>query len=227
MIKTVLGLLLFALAVINYSSLHTKGVEYTYNLRSVIVYLVLGTVLFIVKAIYNTLVVLGYVGDHADTILISYTITSIFGLTVCMGLIVDLYRNRALSLNKEGFNAIMHVIIISLFIDEVHASIPATILIFVVIILTFVTGVCAVLLVDYSRKLYELVDFVDISSSLRILMFSCMLYGVVGVVSDFQFKNVHAFLLAFYLSLLISFAYLLKELMDKYIKPLMNLEQLK
>ncbi len=227
MIKTLLGLLLFTLAVINYSSLHTKGVEYTYNLRSVIVYLVLGMVLFIIKAIYNTLVVLGYVGDYADTVLVSYLITSIFGLAVCMGLIVDLYRNRALSLNKEGFNAIIHVMVISLFIEDVHASIPATILTFVVIILTFVTGVCAIFLVEYSRKLYELVDFVDISSSLRILMFSCMLYGVAGIVSDFQFKNVHAFLLAFYLSLLVSFAYLLKELMDKYIKPLMNLEQLK
>ena len=102
MIKTLLGLLLFILAVINYSSLHTKGVEYTYNLKSVIVYLVLGTVLFIIKAIYNTLVVLSYVSDHADTVLVSYLITSIFGLAVCMGLIVDLYRNQALSLKQGG-----------------------------------------------------------------------------------------------------------------------------
>jgi len=218
MIRLVLGLMLFVLATINHSTLYTNVELYNFRVKRVAIYSVVACILILFQGILGlSIVVFGIDPIYHSTIIFSAILALLVYINVDL---MRLLQLECISLRKEGFEAMIYTVVIHLFLYHTHVVFTRIVVIVVVASLTTIIAFATFYLWKYASDISKLVEFVDIKESAKAFTFSCMLIAVTGIVLDTcKFMGCGSIVISL-ISLLITYALLLKELMVKYVQPM-------
>jgi len=227
MIRFTLGLILFTLSALNHSSLYLNEYSYGLKVKRIVLYNAILFILIVLQGLTGLITISPIQTAFDREIRLAHTFV-IFSAILLLGIVINinvLYKirvNYGISLRREGFEAIMYVLVINLVVFHVHTAIPRLLVIIVVSILSIIMAIVTVFLWKYARDISNLVEYVDLMNTGKLFTFTCMLFGCAGMVCDLYRGMLCGILLVSLVSLIITYLYMLKELFVKYIKPMIK-----
>jgi len=130
-----------------------------------------------------------------------------------------MYRSGGIELKKEGFECFIYAPVLYTFARDFYVFIPTLIIAVLNFILVIIIFLSSFYLMNYSRRLHELVEFVEIPKFLKLVAFGYTIYGLSGVLLYLNILGMELLMIMSYIVIMISFLYLLRDLMNKYVKP--------
>jgi hypothetical protein len=129
-----------------------------------------------------------------------------------------------LSIRKACFEALIYTIVLVDLAFKIHTYVPRWVSITVISILTVILLFLIVYSIGYSKKLFVLVDYVDLTKSAKAFTFSSALFGCGSIVLDLRRNVACTITVVVMLSFLITYLVAFVELVNKYIKPLKDVQ---
>ncbi len=224
MIRFVIGVILFTLSTINHSSLYAEQNSNILDIHKFVRYSIASVILIVIQGVLGLCIVLIKLNPVYHTI-ICFSIILILLIMLNLELIITFYKNNCLSLRREGFEAVIYSIVITLLLYHVHSIMFKGVMIIIVSALTVIMLSATIFLWKYLKDLSKLVDTVNIGESMKIFTFASMLFGITGILSDL-YKNMScSVLIASIFTVLVAYVYVLKEVYVKYLKPLEGIKR--
>jgi len=223
MIRAVLGFILLILALLNYSTLYSLNQTFTYDIKRVILY----RLLFLLTLVFQSSLGLATYFFNLNVFYHAYVGYSIF-LLICIIINLNVLNyfavNRMLSIRKACFEALIYTIVLVDLAFKIHTYVPRWVSITVISILTVILLFLIVYSIGYSKKLFVLVDYVDLTKSAKAFTFSSALFGCGSIVLDLRRNVACTITVVVMLSFLITYLVAFVELVNKYIKPLKDVQ---
>jgi hypothetical protein len=183
MIEAVIGLLLFVIAGLNYSSLHSKGADFiNYMVKKLSIYSLLGAIALGTQGVFGILIAFGL--DPFYHKVVGFIFVELAILIINLDTVLLHIRYSTIRVGKETFEAIVYVTVIYLFLDKIHPHIKHWEVVIVVAILTVILTVLTIYFWEYCRIMHMLVEFLDLRSPSKIFAFGSMVFSVCGILAD-------------------------------------------
>ncbi|AEA46268.1 hypothetical protein Arcve_0231 [Archaeoglobus veneficus SNP6] len=216
--RATLGLILFAIALVNYSSLHPDRTDFlNYRIKRFALCTVVASLLLIMQGVLGFCILLLKLNPVYHAV-VGFLLIEAFLILVNTDILYSMWKNSSIKLGKETFDACIYVTVIFLFLDRTYTLFSRGLVITAVACLTILLIVVSFHLWRYYRAMDILVEPVTLSTPAKVFAFGCLLISASGVLMDIHpeiglgglFVSISAFF--------VTYVVLLKELTRNFIR---------